>query len=325
MKIDNDLINLKDYIDKIKEVINRIFNIIKKYNYSLKEEERIVRINELYRYDSRLLRQTLREPKFFKKINHDLKPEYLYSYDLIDNIDTYENRFIKYLINLIKRNLVIILKTFKPLNISQILNGKLSFTYYGNYKNLSYLNNDNDISDIYNELEDINHKINLIMKTNYYKHINNVIFNEVIVTNLLNDDSNYNYCYRFYLIKNNYYPNFINKLINDLRLNTNIIKDVKTIKNGEFKNFICSYNGFILTLNSDTNMNATLLFLGLGTQEIVIIAIVVLLLFGGKKIPELMKGLGKGVKSFKDGVNGIEESINESIDKAGTPNEEQKK
>ena len=253
MKNDVDLINLKDYIDKIKEVINRIFNIIKKYNYSLKEEEKIVRINELYRYDSRLLRQTLREPKFFKKINDDLKPEYLYSYDLIDNIDTYENRFIKYLINLIKRNLVIILKTFKPLNISQILNGKLSFTYYGNYKNLSYLDNDNDISDIYNDLEDINHKINLIMKTNYYKHINNVIFNEVIVTNLLNDDSNYNYCYRFYLIKNNYYPNFINKLINDLRLNTNIIKDVKTIKNGEFKNFICSYNGFILTLNSNLN------------------------------------------------------------------------
>ncbi len=43
----------------------------------------------------------------------------------------------------------------------------------------------------------------------------------------------------------------------------------------------------------------------LGTQEIILIALVVLLLFGGKKIPELMKGLGKGVKSFKDGVNGI--------------------
>lgn len=40
--------------------------------------------------------------------------------------------------------------------------------------------------------------------------------------------------------------------------------------------------------------------------EIIVIALVVLLLFGGKKIPELMKGLGKGVKSFKDGVNGIE-------------------
>ena len=47
----------------------------------------------------------------------------------------------------------------------------------------------------------------------------------------------------------------------------------------------------------------TLLFIG--TQEIIIIALVVLLLFGGKKIPELMKGLGKGVKSFKDGMEGI--------------------
>jgi sec-independent protein translocase protein TatA len=38
-------------------------------------------------------------------------------------------------------------------------------------------------------------------------------------------------------------------------------------------------------------------------QEIVVIALIVLLLFGGKKIPELMKGLGKGVRSFKDGMN----------------------
>ncbi len=44
----------------------------------------------------------------------------------------------------------------------------------------------------------------------------------------------------------------------------------------------------------------------IGTPEIILIAIVVLLLFGGKKIPELMQGLGRGVKSFKDGMNGIE-------------------
>ena len=42
-------------------------------------------------------------------------------------------------------------------------------------------------------------------------------------------------------------------------------------------------------------------------QEILVIALIILLLFGGKKIPELMKGLGKGVKSFKDGVNGVED------------------
>ncbi|MBB4034320.1 sec-independent protein translocase protein TatA [Dysgonomonas hofstadii] len=54
----------------------------------------------------------------------------------------------------------------------------------------------------------------------------------------------------------------------------------------------------------------TLLFLGnMGTGEIIIIAIVVLLLFGGRKIPELMKGLGKGIKNFKEGVKGIEDDI----------------
>ena len=47
--------------------------------------------------------------------------------------------------------------------------------------------------------------------------------------------------------------------------------------------------------------------------EVLIIALIVLLLFGGKKIPELMKGLGKGVKSFKDGVNGIEKDLNADI------------
>lgn len=46
-----------------------------------------------------------------------------------------------------------------------------------------------------------------------------------------------------------------------------------------------------------------------GSWEIVIIALIVLLLFGGKKIPELMKGLGKGVKSFKDGLNEVEKDI----------------
>lgn len=56
----------------------------------------------------------------------------------------------------------------------------------------------------------------------------------------------------------------------------------------------------------------------LGTQEILLIALVILLLFGGKKIPELMKGLGKGVKSFKDGMNGIETDSSNSASKKET-------
>ena len=56
-------------------------------------------------------------------------------------------------------------------------------------------------------------------------------------------------------------------------------------------------------------MTGTLLFLGVGMQEVLFIALIVLLFFGGKKIPELMKGLGKGVKSFKDGMNGLEDDM----------------
>ena len=53
----------------------------------------------------------------------------------------------------------------------------------------------------------------------------------------------------------------------------------------------------------------TTLLLGLGGQEVLLIALVVLLLFGGAKIPELMKGLGKGVKSFKDGMKEIDDEV----------------
>lgn len=55
--------------------------------------------------------------------------------------------------------------------------------------------------------------------------------------------------------------------------------------------------------------------LTIGTTEIIIILILVLLLFGGRKIPELMKGLGKGVKNFKDGMNGIDEDLKDLNEK----------
>ncbi|MBP1617671.1 MAG: twin-arginine translocation protein, TatA/E family subunit [Bacteroidetes bacterium] len=53
--------------------------------------------------------------------------------------------------------------------------------------------------------------------------------------------------------------------------------------------------------------------MNLGAPEIILIALIVLLLFGGKKIPELMKGLGKGVSNFKKGLKDIEDDIKEDI------------
>ena len=57
-----------------------------------------------------------------------------------------------------------------------------------------------------------------------------------------------------------------------------------------------------------------MILLMIGTMEIIVIVLVVLLLFGGKKIPELMRGIGKGMRSFKEGMNGVEEMTKENTD-----------
>ena len=69
-------------------------------------------------------------------------------------------------------------------------------------------------------------------------------------------------------------------------------------------------------------MNTIFLIFGLGGQEIFFIAVIILFVFGGKKIPELIKGLGSGVKSFKEGISGIEEELK---DAANPKNEDKEK
>ena len=72
----------------------------------------------------------------------------------------------------------------------------------------------------------------------------------------------------------------------------------------------------VLTVNELFKMilNGVLAFFNLGTGEIIAIVVVILLLFGGKKIPELMRGLGKGVKSFKQGMNEVEDELKKPLD-----------
>lgn len=63
----------------------------------------------------------------------------------------------------------------------------------------------------------------------------------------------------------------------------------------------------------------------IGAPEIIFIVLIVLLLFGGKKIPELMRGIGKGVRSFKEGMSDVEEEIKKPLDKENNKTEQQSK
>lgn len=84
----------------------------------------------------------------------------------------------------------------------------------------------------------------------------------------------------------------------------------------------CKVTIFFINLRNKVNSNditmlsTILIFLGgLRSGEVIIIALVILLLFGGRKIPELMRGLGKGVRSFRQGMKEVSDEIKEDTDK----------
>lgn len=62
------------------------------------------------------------------------------------------------------------------------------------------------------------------------------------------------------------------------------------------------------------NISSILLLLGLGTPELLLVGFAILIFFGGKKLPELMKGLGKGIREFQDAKNEVKEQINKELD-----------
>ncbi|MBO7489901.1 MAG: twin-arginine translocase TatA/TatE family subunit [Bacteroidales bacterium] len=62
----------------------------------------------------------------------------------------------------------------------------------------------------------------------------------------------------------------------------------------------------------------------IGGQEIIIILLIVLVLFGGRKIPELMRGLGKGVKEYKNAVNGVEDEVRQATEEKPKESKESK-
>ncbi|HCN82674.1 MAG TPA: twin-arginine translocase TatA/TatE family subunit [Sphingobacteriaceae bacterium] len=61
-------------------------------------------------------------------------------------------------------------------------------------------------------------------------------------------------------------------------------------------------------------MSSLFLFLNLGTQETILIVFAILIMFGGKKLPELARGLGKGIREFKDASDGVKQEIHDQMD-----------
>lgn len=69
-------------------------------------------------------------------------------------------------------------------------------------------------------------------------------------------------------------------------------------------------------------MNSLMVLLNIGGQEILIVLLIVLVLFGGRKIPELMKGLGKGVREYKKAMNSVEDDLNGNLEPDKQPDDD---
>lgn len=69
-------------------------------------------------------------------------------------------------------------------------------------------------------------------------------------------------------------------------------------------------------------MNSLMVLLNIGGQEILIVLLIVLVLFGGRKIPELMKGLGKGVREYKKAMNSVEDDLNGNLEPDKQPGDD---
>ena len=85
-------------LDEISILLEHVLNISSNYKIDLNREEEIVRIEEFRRYDKSLLNKTMKDARLFTNENNSIFPKKLYQYNYEENVDTYENRFIKYLL-----------------------------------------------------------------------------------------------------------------------------------------------------------------------------------------------------------------------------------
>lgn len=249
-----DLSFINSSLKEIDIVTRHIFNIVNKYVFALKEEEIVVRTDEKYNYSPNLLRQSLKETTFFKRVGNKLTLERLYSYNLVDNTDTYENRFIKYLVKKLKTSLTYLGQTFKPLTINKLLGGNLNLDFYGNYTRLGLarqnLNFSQNVARIHRKINSLDQNLSLIMRTDFYKSIKDENFSSVILTNILTNDKDYNYCYRYNLKNTDFFLAVIKKLVSDIKTNMNVLTLPEITKDYEFSDLELLYDDFVINLES---------------------------------------------------------------------------
>ncbi len=190
-------------LNEISLLLEHVLNICSSFKIDLKEKEEIVRVDEFHRYDRSLFLKTVKDPRLFTLANSSPFPKSLYQNHYEENVDTYENRFIKYLLISLKEDIESSYKVNEREKLP-FLKAGISYGNYGTFSLLTnyvnYLNND------LNENEEINtyalsllRRISLLLTNDFFKRIKEVSFTEVYATNILLHDKDYAYAYTYYI------------------------------------------------------------------------------------------------------------------------------
>ena len=190
-------------LDEISILLEHVLNISSNYKIDLTREEEVVRIDEFHRYDKGLVNKTMRDARLFTNENNSIYPKKLYQYNYEENVDTYENRFIKYLLVSLKEDMEESYR-LKEKEKLPFLKAGVSYGTYGTYSLLNkYAINSLKEEELIKENREYTlsllRRINNLLQNDFFKRIKKVNFDDVYATNILLNDKDYAYCYTYYL------------------------------------------------------------------------------------------------------------------------------
>lgn len=188
-------------LNDISNLLEHVLNICASYKIDLIREEEIVRVEKFHRYDKSLINKTIKDPRLFTILNNDVFPKNLYQYSYEENVDTYENRFIKFLLIDIKEDIE---ESYKQ-NEREKLPFLKSGVSYGRYGTFSLFNKfaRDSLSEDESETKfyslSLLRRINNLLSNEFFKRVKNINFEDVYATNIFINDKDYAYCYSYYL------------------------------------------------------------------------------------------------------------------------------
>lgn len=260
--------------NEISLLLEHVYNITITYKVDLKRVEEVTRIEEFHRYDKSLINKTTKDARLFTKEGNNIFPKKLYQYSYDENIDTYENRFILFLLLTLEEDLKNGLSLLQKEKIPFLKSG-ISYGKFGTYSLLkSYINSEKELikeENSYKEnLEIYLRKVANLLKLDFFRYIKKVNFNEVYGTNILLNDKDYSYLYFYYRKHKESSENLKNEIFNDLYLSLTKDKDNIVIFNKSNylsflkENFVFSFKKegklFLSLLNKDINLKKDYIF-----------------------------------------------------------------